>query len=87
MCKVKSGENIKNRSDVQNLVIGIINRQMNSYTKEKIYDLVAYYFSGSTVDIDTKTLNRMIDDNLSFLYRRGFIDCKGGVYIPQGAGE
>lgn len=83
MCRVKSGVHIKNRNDVQNLIIGIINRQQEDYSKEKIYEMVEYNYQGAEYVISTKVLRKMIDDNLSFLYRAGFIDSWNGRYSPQ----
>lgn len=83
MCKVKSGELLKNEQDVQNLVIAIINRQQEIYNKEKIFTIVKYHFRGAKIEMSNEILLNMIDDNLAFLYRKGLINCRNGYYFPQ----
>lgn len=87
MCKVKSGILIKNKNDVQNLIIAIINRQKDIYRKEIIYNMVEYHFRESEVDLSREMLRIMIDENLMFLYRKGFINCQNGYYSPQSITE
>mgnify|MGYP005782932195 CR=1 FL=1 len=83
MCKVKSGKMLKNQQDIQNLVIGIINRQENIYNSEEIVNMVDYYCKDAQVDVDRKTLSNMVNDNLDYLYRKAFINCSNGNYYPQ----
>lgn len=83
MCNVKSGNALKNLQDVQNLVIGIINRQRKRYVKEDIYEAVAYHTRGANVEINQDKLKDMIDDNLAFMYRKGMVDCRWGYFFPQ----
>lgn len=83
MCNVKYGCDIKNQNDVQNLIIGIINRQQGDYNKSQIYEMVEYNYHGAEYVMSTKALRKMVDDNLSFLYKAGFIDCWNGLYSPQ----
>lgn len=83
MCKVKSGVAIQSRQDVQNLVIGIINRQEKGYRKEEILNLVEYYMKGSRVTISKMYLEDIISKNLDMLYRNNCVRCKNGYYIPQ----
>lgn len=83
MCRVKHGCDIKTRNDVQNLIIGIINRQQDNYKKEQVYEMVEYNYHGAQYEISTKSLREMVDNNLHFLYRAGFINCWNGVYSPQ----
>lgn len=56
MCVVNSGTLVKNRQDVQNLVIGIIFRQQDKYTPENIIHIVQYYMKGSPYLIDKESL-------------------------------
>lgn len=83
MCKVKSGRALENLQDVQNLVVGIINRQQRRYVLDDIYNAVMYHFQGAQIDISQDTLFDIIDDNLSFAYRKGMVDCRGGYYFPR----
>ncbi len=83
MCRVKHGRSIKNRNDVKNLIIAIINRQQNHYYKEQIYEMVEYNYRGAEYIINLDELREMVDDTLRFLYGAGFINCWNGVYSPQ----
>lgn len=83
MCKVKSGELLENMQDMQNLVIGIINRQDKSYNRESIVNTVCSYSKGCKLEINKTGIEHLVDDNLSYLYRKGFIDCNNGQYTPQ----
>ncbi len=83
MCNVNSGVLIKNKQDVQNLVIGIIFRQQDKYKPENISDLVQCYMKGSTFSIDKTAIQNIILDNLSLLHRNDKIQCKNGYYIPR----
>ncbi len=83
MCNVNSGALIKNKQDIQNLVIGIIFRQQDKYKPEDISDIVQYYMRGSTYLIDKKSLQNIISKNLELLHRNDKIQCKNGHYIPR----
>lgn len=83
MCRVGSGASIKNRQDLQNLVIGIINRQQQYYRVEDILDLVQYYLEGSSINLSVEQLRKIITDNLDMLYIRNRVKCINGCYIPQ----
>lgn len=83
MCRVKSGKMLRNKQDLQNLIIGIINRQENTYDKEKILAIVQYYCKDADIEVGNSVLLNAIDDNLDFLYRKELIDCKDGNYHPR----
>lgn len=83
MCKVKSGALVENYQDVQNLVIGILNRQEKYYHIENIIYLVQKYLKGSSVEIQEEQLKQIISNNLDMLYIRNRVKCKNGCYIPQ----
>ncbi len=83
MCKVKSGAQIENRQDIQNLIIGIIFRQCKPYRIEDILDIVLYYTKNSHYKIDEEELYCLISDSLDMLYVRNKVKCTNGVYTPQ----
>lgn len=83
MCKINSGASIKNRQDVQNLVIATIFRQEKAYYIENILNLVQQYMIGSSVDIQKDDLYSIILDNLDILYIKNKVKCKNGCYTPQ----
>jgi hypothetical protein len=82
MCKVKSGVQIKNRQDIQNLVIGIIFRQRATYRIENILDIVSYYTRDSQYEVSEDDLYYIISETLDMLYIRNRVKCKNGVYSP-----
>lgn len=83
MCKINSGASIKNRQDVQNLVIATIFRQEKAYYIENILNLVQQHMIGSSVDIQKDDLYSIILDNLDILYIKNKVKCKNGCYTPQ----
>jgi len=83
MCKINSGVSIKNRQDVQNLIVATLFRQEQSYYIENILDLISHYMVGSPVELQRKTLYHLISDNLDDLYIRNKVKCKNGCYTPQ----
>ncbi len=83
MCKVKSGNLIQTKQDVQNLIIGIINRQEKTYNKKKILELTEYYMQGSNVIMSSRDLIKLISTYLDMLYRNNRVCCKNGQYIPK----
>ena len=82
MCKVKSGTNIKNESNLQSLVIGIILRQKNKYVEQDIFDAVAYHSREAMMTIDTWIIKDIVRDNLNFLQRTNKLTCMDGIYTP-----
>lgn len=82
MCVVKSGAKIKNLSDFQNLVIGIILRQSNSYKEKDIVNAVTFHSRNAEISIDSKLVSETVKDNLVFLQRTNRLRCIDGVYKP-----
>lgn len=82
MCRVKSGINIKNKNDLQNMVIGIILRQKDKYLEQDIINAVTYFSSNSTMEIDSFLIKNIVKDNLDFLLRTKRLFCMDGVYTP-----
>jgi len=82
MCKVKSGSSLKNKTDLQNLVIGIILRQRNNYVEQDIFDAVAYHSRNSEMSIDSWLIRQIVRNNLDFLQRSNKLFCMDGVYTP-----
>ena len=83
MCKVKSGAQIKNQQDVQNLIVGIIFRQTGTYQIDDILNIVLYYMKDSPYNISEDDLYYIISDTLDMLYIRNRIKCKNGVYTSS----
>lgn len=82
MCKVKSGVNLKNEADLQNMVIGIMLRQRSKYVEQDILDAVNYHCRNADFDIDQWIIKKFVNDNLNFLMRTNRVRCIDGVYTP-----
>ncbi len=82
MCKVKSGSQIKNQQDIQNLIVGIIFRQRAPYQIDDILNIVLYYTKNSQYNISEDDLYYTISDTLDMLCVRNRVKCKNGVYTP-----
>lgn len=80
MCNVKSGVLIKNRQDVQNLIVAIIFRQTETYRIDDIFNIVLYNMNNSPYNISEDDLYYIISDTLDMLYIRNKIKCNNGVY-------
>lgn len=80
MCNVKSGVQIKNRQDVQNLIIGIIFRQTAPYKIDDIINIVVHCMKNSLYHVSEDDLYYIVSDTLDMLYIRNRIKCKNGVY-------
>lgn len=83
MCKVKSGVELENKEDVQNLVIGIIFRQQERYTMKDICSTVRYFLQGTEIEMSQRYLTKIVEENLDLLNRRGKIYCRNGCYMPK----
>lgn len=83
MCKVKSGTQIKNQQDIQNLVVGIIFRQRVAYRIDDILNIVLYHTKNSQYCVSEEDLYYNISDTLDMLCTRNRIRCKNGVYTPM----
>lgn len=82
MCKVKSGVNLKNNADLQNMVIGIMLRQRNEFIEQDILDAVNYHSRNAEIYIDQWIVKDLVRDNLNFLLRTNRVRCVDGVYTP-----
>lgn len=83
MCKINSGALIKNRQDVQNLIVATLFRQEETYDIKQMVSLVSHYMVGSPVKMEEEKLYGLVSDNLDDLYIRNKVKCKNGRYIPQ----
>lgn len=82
MCKIKSGVQIGNEMDLQNMIVGIILRQQHEYQEKDIIKIVIKYSEKAPIDVKEPLLKKMVQDNLDLLYRLKRIRCLDGVYTP-----
>lgn len=83
MSKVKHGKDIVNIQDVQNLVIGVINRQEKSFLKNDVFVTVKHYMRDSDFAVSDEEIEKIISENLDYLYRKAMLDCVNGYYQPK----
>lgn len=80
MCKIKSGENVKNEQDLENLITGLILRQENEFQEKRIYDLLEMYSKGSPLNISMDRKMQLIGNALDIFCRYGDVICRDGIY-------
>lgn len=80
---IKQGKEIKSEQDLQNLVIGVLNRQTKDYTQKEVESIIKNYTKNSTFKVSNEMITKMVTDNINYLYRKGMVDCKNGVYSPE----
>lgn len=78
---------IKNTTDIENLVISLIFRMKNGYTEEKILNLTFEYLSSIGVTYSKVKLLEIIDNKLDLLQRNNFLKCENGIYTNLSAKE
>ena len=83
MAYVKRNKDVKDKQDLQNLVIGIIFRMQEPYTKEKIVEIVNYHLKGSKFHDDIETIAAKVEENLQLLCRQDKVQGWRGVYYPR----
>lgn len=70
MANVLHNEDVKNKQDLQNLVIGIIFRMDKPFTDDSVIQLVNYYLKGSIFYDNIDLIKEYVSDNLDFLQNR-----------------
>ena len=81
MARVKTNEHIKDLQDVQNLVTGIIFRQLAPFSKSELEKAVERYMERSPVE-DKKGIQEIIDNTLKTSISNDWLTYKQGKYIP-----
>lgn len=83
MCMLKTGKDIQTLGDINNLVIGTLLRQSQTYSSEDIVRAVRRDSDGSLVPVSDEQLNRMIKNDLDLLVEYGNVRCRNGRYVPR----
>lgn len=83
MCHINTKSNIVNQGDVNNLVVGIINRQRVPFTELMIKDMVMYHSAGAKVEIKLPEIENLINKRLDTLVRNDYISYRRGTYYPK----
>ena len=85
MCKVKTGEAVLNLQDVQNLVTGIVFRQVCSFKRGELLRAVDHYMIGSPIKNDHK-VEAIVDATLMTCISNDWLFYQRGSFLPQRTG-
>lgn len=82
MCKVKTGSAVYDLQDVQNLVTGIVFRQMIEFRREDLLLAVRKYMQGSPVENQHHKIEHIVDSTLSICVYNNWLTCRRDTYVP-----
>ena len=83
MCKVKTGKAVLNLQDVQNLVTGIIFRQVYSFQREELLEAVIHYMDESPLQNDQQNIKKIVDTTLMTCISNDWLTYQQGSFIPS----
>lgn len=83
MCKVKTGAEVCNWQDVQNLVTGIIFRQIGGFQRDDLIFAVNHYLNGSPMQNYNSKVENVIDSTLSLCVCSDWLLRQGNTYSPD----
>lgn len=89
MCQVKTGESILNLQDVQNLVTGIVFRQVCSFKRGELLRAVDHYMIGSPIRSDHRNdhkIKAIVDATLMTCISNDWLIYQRGSFLPQRTG-
>lgn len=82
MCMVKTGATVCNLQDVQNLVTGIIFRQLHGFRRDELVFAVNHYLSGSPMRNESSKVENIIDSTLTVCVCNDWLLRQGKTYSP-----
>lgn len=83
MANVKHNEDVKNKQDLQNLVVGIIFRQVKPFKDEQIVKIVNHWLKGSKFYDDIALIEKHVEETLDLLYCLDKVRCWEGIHYPR----
>lgn len=83
MCKVKTGKAVLNLQDVQNLVTGIIFRQVYSFRTDELLEAVNYYMNESPIQNNHVGIKKIIDSTLMTCISNDWLTYQRGSFHPS----
>ncbi len=83
MCLMKSGAQITELSDLQNLVTAYILRSQHPYTVVDLAQKVLYSCEGSNLPISNDQVTDLVRDTTIALLRSKYISVNAGCYFPR----
>lgn len=82
MCKVKTGADVYDLQDVQNLVTGIVFRQTIGFRRDDLLSAVRKYMQGSPVEHQHYKIEYIVDSTLSTCVYNNWLTCRRDTYVP-----
>lgn len=83
MCKVKTGKAVLNLQDVQNLVTGIIFRQVYSFRTDELLEAVNYYMNESPIQNNHGGIKKIVDSTLMTCISNDWLTYQRGSFYPS----
>lgn len=77
---VKTGSEIKNFADIENLVVSLIYRMEESFSVKQLFDLTKQYLDGCEIAYSNFDIEKIIDTKLDLLQRNNYVVCSNGEY-------
>lgn len=83
MCRIKTGEQITEMHDVQNLVTACILRSKQPYSISTLSNEIIDSCKGSKLTITDKQIKLLVRDTTTALLRSKYISANSGRYFAQ----
>ena len=83
MCRISTREQIETQADINSLVVGLINRQCQPFSEEKIIKLTEYHSIDAKVNIAKIQIGKLIRARLDTCERNGLLSYEKGYYYPK----
>lgn len=85
MCTIKTGVDIQDEHDLQNLVTSHIIRAREPFAISNMVDKVMESCEGSLLNIADKYIRHLVTTTTYALLRCDYLDCDGEQYYPRAA--
>ncbi len=76
MCKIKTGEEVKHRGDLQNVITSVILRQTGVFTKDAVVEQTRKQLIGSKYE-SSLDVNEMVTETLNSLFNVNAVKSDG----------
>ena len=83
MCKVKTGKQITEMRDVQNLITASIFRAAYPYSIQSMIKEISRSCRGARIQITYEQIREMVEDTTTVFLRAGFISVRLGYYFAD----
>lgn len=83
MCRVKTGAQITNESDLQNLVTATILREEEPYSIRSLSQKINEECQGSPLNISLEKILKLVAETTDAFLRYEYLDCFGKKYFSK----